>query len=212
MVLSSLIVVFIVLLILWQLFQRSMKGGSTGDVKLIVCLALIGGLLPWGALVAYLIAIRRWLPIWPAFLFNVVAWLVAFFVFAFSVASTDRVSKEDVGFRTLMPIIGIVVSLVLFGLIQYAGWQPAIPREQRRRAVRILVVFPTILALAVWYVGTILQYQLNRALGMGMATLIVVASPFVSAAILTTLIIAHYLREDSDRPDETLIASDMGSS
>ena len=64
----------------------------------------------------------------------------------------------------------------------------------RWRALKLLLVFPTLLALTVWYVGTMFQSYLNAALGLGTSTLILVGAPFVPAAILTACILAHYLR------------------
>ena len=153
-VLSSLFILA-VLVILWQVFQRSAREGGTGELKLVARLALVCGLLPWGVLVAYLVWIRRhqWLLMWRAFLCNVVAWIVALIVFALAIASTAN--KENTGVRALIPVVGIVVSLMLFGLLQFAGWMPGIPRGQRSRALKLLLVFPTLLALSVWYVGLI---------------------------------------------------------
>jgi hypothetical protein len=199
-VVSSLFVAFIVLLVLWQVFQRSVKGGGTVDLRFVIWPLLICGLLPWGALAAYMVAIRRSLPLWGAFVSNVTAWIVAFLVFAFSVASSY---KADTGVRSLMPLVGIVVSQVLFGLLQFAGWRPGIPRGQRRRAVSILVLFPTLLALTVWYVVMALQNYLNRTLTVGKSTLVIISTPFLSAAILTTCILAHYLRMGLEKQHPT---------
>jgi hypothetical protein len=188
------LLIFSVLLILWQLFLRSVNGGNVIDFKPVACVALICGLFPWGVLSAYLVAIRRhqWLLLRRAFLCNATAWIVAFIVFAFSIASTAN--KEDTGFRALMPVVGIVVSLALFGLLQFAGWLPGIPRGQRSRALKLLLVFPTLLALTVWYVGLSFDRYLNAAFTLGISTLILVGAPLLLAAILTACMLAHYLR------------------
>jgi hypothetical protein len=195
--------VLAVLFILGQLFQRSAGGGGTGDLKLVTCLALICALLPWGVLVAYLVAIRLrpWLLVWRTFLFNAVAWIVALLVFVLAIASTAN--KEDTGSRALISVFGIVVSLMFFGLFQFVGWLSGIPRGQRGRALKLLLVFPTLLALFVWCVGTFFQSYVNAAFGLWTSTPILIGAPFVSAAILTACILAPYLGRGLKPQDPT---------
>jgi len=183
-------VLFVVLFALWQILQRSIKGGGPVHLRPIFCAAMVGVILPWGLLVAYLGVTRLRLLMWGAFVFNAVAWLAAFFVFAVALISTVN---GDVGFRAMMQILGTVVSLMLFGLLQFAGWLPGIPRGERSRALKLLLVFPTLLGLIVLYGHLLFQRYLDASFSPGTSGLIIVAATFGSAAILTACILAHYL-------------------